>query len=240
MASNPKLPIRVRTLIAIVKLAASELDRVGLLEPQRRITSITHLLYLSYWWAAAIVVALLPTWSGEAVIYFGAVLALAAAWLVATPQLGAGMLASNVAGLKPGKGAWDRIRAAFEKERVRLPELSADEERQLVDFLEMQVPQLTPIALLQLVLKIALMAVKLALVGVIGLLIGPRLAEVHWWHGWSPVSALYGIAAPWALVLLVSLVIPVVVQLYLAAASLDLVSGPRDNEPPASAPRTGA
>lgn len=189
MASSPNFRTRTRALIGIAKLAAGELDRVGLFEPKRQFSSVTHLLYLAYWWAAAIVVALLPTWSGEAVIYFGAVPALAAAWLVATPQLGAGMLASDVAGVKPGQQAWERIRAAFEKERVGLPELSADEEHQLIDLLEKQVPQLTPIALLQLVLKIAWMAVKLAVVGVIGLLIGPRLAEVQWWHGWSPVSA---------------------------------------------------
>jgi len=233
MSSHPPdLRTRIRALRAIARLAAGELNRVELLEPKRNFTSAPHLLYLAFWWATVILVALLPTWSGEAVIYFGAVLALAAAWLVATPQLGAGMVSTDFAELRPGKGAWERIREAFAKERVSLPELSADQERELVDSLAKFVPHLTPIALLQLILKIALMAVKLALVGVIGLLIGPRLVEVHWWHGWSPVSALYGIAAPWALALLVSLVMPVIVQLYLAAVKLDLVSDPDGDGPP--------
>ena len=70
----------------------------------------------------------ISTWSGEAVISFGAVLALAAAWLVATPELGAGVLSSDFAEMRPGKPAWDWIRAAFEKEKVSLPEFSTDEE----------------------------------------------------------------------------------------------------------------
>jgi hypothetical protein len=76
------------------------------------------------------------------------------------------------------------------------------------------------------------MAVKLSVVGVVGLLIGPRLAELHWLRGWSPVSALYGIAAPWALALLISLVMPVIVQLYLAAVKLEQPPGPGPDTPP--------
>jgi hypothetical protein len=54
------------------------------------------------------------------------------------------MLAGDFASLQPGKAAWDRIRAACERENVSLPELSADEEHQLVDFLG-KLPKFRPI-----------------------------------------------------------------------------------------------
>lgn len=231
MSLEPNFRNRIRALRAIGRLTADELNRVGLME-QRHFTSITHLLYLAYWWVTAVVVALLPTWSGESVIYFGVVVALAGAWLVATPQLGATLLTTDFGGLRPGKAAWERIRAAFRKERLELPEASADEEQELIDSLERWVPGIAPVSLLQLVLKFAWMALKLGVVGLIGILIGPLLSTVHWWHSWSPVSALYGVAAPWALALLVSLVVPVIVQLYIAALRVDQASGPPPDEGP--------
>lgn len=236
MSLEPSLRNRIRALLVIGHLTADELNRVGLVE-RRRFTSITHLLYLAYWWVTVIVVALLPTWSGEAVIYFGAVLALAAAWLVATPQLGAGLLTMDFGALRPGRTAWERIREAFSRERLELPKMSAEEEQELIDSLGKWMPHLTPMSLLQLVLKFAFMALKLGVVGMIGILIGPELSTVQWWHGWSPVSAMYGLAAPWAFALLVSLVVPVIVQLYLAALRFDSMSDPK---PPADAPGTGA
>jgi hypothetical protein len=207
---------RYRGQRVLLDLGIDELRRVGMLELKGPISTAT-ILYLIGWWLIFLVTALLPTWPGEPVIFFGAMLALAAAWLIAIPQVGDVLTRVDMNGLRPGRALWEKFRAAATKRKLELPPLSAADESQIADSLGGFVPAGIPLALLQVVMKVGVMAIQLAVVALVGLLVGPRLADVRVLWGWSPVSILYGMAAPWALILLCSLILPLLVQMYVLA-----------------------
>ena len=78
------------------------------------------------------------------------------------------------------------------------------------------------------ILKLAPGAVFTGVVALLGLLVGPKLESIHWWHGWTPASILFALPAPFALALLGSLFMPILTHAYLAARKFhDLpVDGP--------------
>jgi hypothetical protein len=191
-------------------LGKPALERAGMLETTDERRGILEVGYLVAWWLIAVLVAVAPTYKDEALFYFPAILALSVAWLVTMPSFGQVVVGTDFSVVRPPKGTWGRFLSEIQKRRVDLPEdLLTDESKATVDaFAPDAFPIVLPVVLLRWLRWLGMRAVAVALIGMAGLLIGPYLATANWWRGWSPVSVLYAVSAPWVAMLLVSLLIP--------------------------------
>jgi hypothetical protein len=223
----------VRKSVAIFRVVgystAVELDRVGLLErkaPPSRLRMAFRATYILIF----LIVLVLPTWKEEPVAYFAALLALGGAWLIAVPQLSRELRSIDLSSVTFGAETWQAFLKGLAREKIDFPTIPPEEERKLAGMVPPLVQTALPLAMLDLIVRLAWRAVALSLVALLGLLVGPRLAEVHWWLGWSPVSILYAVPTPWALALLSSLVIPVIVYTYVSAQQLHKLEPPPDTE----------
>jgi hypothetical protein len=210
-------------MIAMAVLGRPALERAGMLETKSEGRGLLEVAYLVGWWLIAVLAALAPTYGGEPLFYFPAILALSVAWLVTMPSYGQVVVGTDFSVLRPPKGIWARFIEEIQKRRVEIPKvLLTEESKATVDaFAPDAFPIVVPAVLLQWLRWLGLRAVYVAVVGMAGLLVGPSLANVHWWRGWSPVSLLYGITAPWVVWLLISLLIPALTQGFVAGLHAD-------------------
>jgi hypothetical protein len=208
---------------AIAVLGEPALERAGLLETTDERRGILDVGYLVAWWLIALLVVVAPTYKDEALFYFPAILALSVAWLVTMPSFGQFVVGTDFSVVRPPKGIWGRFLDEIQKRRVDIPSvLLTDESKAKVDaFAPDAFPIVVPVVLLRWFRWLGARAVAVALIGMGGLLIGPFLATVHWWRGWSPVSLLYAVSAPWVAVLLVSLLIPPLAHSLVAGLKAD-------------------
>ena len=155
--------------------------------------------------------------------YFSAILALAAAWLLTMPLYGHNVLTTDFRVLSPPKGGWAIFIDAIHKRRVALPPelLSSATEVEMDALLPTIVPAIMPAVLTRILVTVGIRAIYVALLGLTGLLVGPQLSQIHWWWKWSPVAVLYALSAPWTALLLISMVLPLVTQAFLAGLSAD-------------------
>lgn len=93
----------VRVFRGFGDAAAIELKRVGLVEAKGHRT-VLGVGWLVFYWAIFFVVLFLPTWKEEPVVYFPALFALGAAWLIALPQLSNSLARANFSGINFGIG----------------------------------------------------------------------------------------------------------------------------------------
>ncbi len=228
-----RLQLGAAVAAAMGRLGAQEMLKAGVLEPAGP-TGILEWLYRVYFALVFVVVVLLPTYPEEPFFYFPAILALASAWLLAMPMYGQALLATDFTALRPSSGLWSAFLQAIEK---HVPVPSELKEKEVMATMETLVPKavpsLIPVAVLQLGYRLAWRATLVGLVGVIGVLLGPTLARLHWWRGWSPVSFLYAVSMPATILLLVSLIGPMIIQVYLASRISDRALSEVVGTPPA-------
>jgi len=224
--------------IAIGLVGRPALERAGMLKTSSERRGIMQVAYLAYWWVVALGVTLLPTYKDQPLFVFPAVLALSVAWLVTIPSYSQAIVTTDFSLLKPPKGTWGRLIEALQKQRVDVPDvLRTDQSKAAMDaIVPTAVPAVLPVVLLDWFRWLSLRAIYVALIGMFGLLAGPSLAGVHWWHGWTPVSFLYALSAPWVGILLVALIIPTFLQGLIAGLRADrdlaAVMNPADGTAP--------
>jgi len=208
---------------AIGVLGKPALERAGMLDTTDERRDILQVVYLSAWWVIAVLVAVAPTYKDEALFYFPAILALAVAWLVTMPSFGQFVVGTDFSIVRPPQGIWGRFLDEIQKRRVDIPPvLLTDKSKATVDaFAPDAFPIVVPVVLLRWFRWLGTRAVAVALIGTAGLLIGPFLASVHWWRGWSPVSLLYAVSAPWVGFLVVSLLIPPLTHSFVGGLQAD-------------------
>jgi hypothetical protein len=209
-------------LRALVRVGTPALKKAGLLEEPSK-AGVLDLVYRLYVVLAFVVVVLIPTYEEEPFIYFPAVLALSGAWLLTMPLYAAGLSGAAFSRLRPSKGAWRAFTAALEEERIVIPPdaLGQEVEAAMDKFLPEAVPAVAPLAVLKMLRLLAIRAAFVGVIGIVGILAGPALARVHWWRGWSPVAVLYGVSAPLAVMLLMSLLLPFILQSFLTGLEVD-------------------
>lgn len=209
--------------LAIGEVGKPALARAGMLKTSPTHWGILEVSYLVGWWLIALGVAVFPNYKDEPLFYFPAIVALSVAWLVTMALYSQTLGTTDFSLLRPPMGNWGRLLEAMQKRRVEVPDvLRTDESKAEMDsIVPTAVPAVMPVVLLEWFRWLAVRAVLVALIGMIGVLVGPSLAGVHWWRGWSPVSFLYALSAPWVAILVGSLLIPTFVNAFLAGLRAD-------------------
>jgi hypothetical protein len=209
--------------IAVGMVGAQALRKAGLLEeaPSRR--GALEIAYLILWWIGFLLLLTIPSYPQDPAFYFSAILALAAAWLLTMPLYGHNVLTTDFRILSPPKGVWALFIGAIQKRRVDIPPvlLSPEAEAEMDALLPTTVPAIMPAVLTRILVTVGIRAIYVALLGLAGLLVGPQLSQIHWWWNWSPVAVLYALSAPWTALLLISMVLPLVTQAFMAGLSAD-------------------
>jgi len=209
--------------MAVAMVGRPALEKAGMLETSPKKRDILEVAYLAGWWLVAAIVAVLPTYTEEPLFYFPAILALSVAWLVTMPSYGQAVATMDFSLLRPPQGTWAKLLEAIQKQRVPVPDvLLTDESKATIGaVVPAAFPVVMPVVLLQGLRWLSGRATYVALFGMVGLLTGPFLAGVHWWRGWSPVSMLYALSAPSAIILIISLLMPAFVQAFVAGVKAD-------------------
>jgi len=169
-------------------------------------------------------VAFLPTSHEEAAILFPAVLTLSGAWLLAMPAYSLAISNADYSIARP-RGALRKFLEAIRAKGLELPpELSDEGDVGVISAaFDEVIPAFIPVTLLDIQAWVAFRALLLACLGILGVLVGPPLSDVHWPGGWSPVVLFIAPSIPFALVLLVSLLMPFITLAYLARLRLDRI-----------------
>jgi hypothetical protein len=203
-----------------------EFSRVGLLEKKddrSALSILARAAYRAYFVTVFLVALVLAQWAApvDSVPYFAALLALSAAWLFALPAVTDTITAIDFSTIGFGSRAFRVLTERIHERGLPIPtSFTEEEEREMDRTLPSIVATAIPVALLDVVLKLAPGAVLTGVIALTGLLVGPKLQSVHWWHGWSPASILFALPAPWAVALLASLFLPIMTHAYLAARKL--------------------
>jgi hypothetical protein len=223
--STYRLDQRVQAQRAIVDLISKEGVRVGLLTP-RGPKGLIDWAYRVYWWLVFALVLIIPVSPGQPTYIFPAFLALAAAWLLTAPLYCQFLLTTDFSELRPDSGLVSRLIEALLNHRVDLPpELRNPSAVNEADAsVAASIPTLLPATIIQMMSTLSVQAAIVSVIALVGLVAGPFLAEIHWgWlRGWSPVSLLYAVCTPAAILLLGSLVIPMVSYAYVANRRADV------------------
>lgn len=215
-----RLPVSVHTQAVIIEMSIPELARAGILETSGRHGFLDR-VYQVYWWAATVLVLLVPIKADEAAFYFPAVVGIAAAWLFALPAYGQSLIASaDFSSLRPSPTLLSDFVARMKARPIKMPE-GLDDDAAVAEasaLIAREFPALIPSVLLTTMARLSTRAVGAAICGVVGLLASPWLGSIHisWLHEWSPVSVLYALTAPVLPLLFGSMLIPIVGYTYLA------------------------
>lgn len=207
---------------ALARIGTPVLKQAGLIEERSKAGALEW-AYRGYVIIGFGGVILIPTYREETLIYFPAILALSGAWLLTMPLYAANLTRTTFSRLRPPKGSWRILTEALELENLVLPpEAKGEEAEAAMDtLLPDAVPAVAPMAIWKMLRLLALRAAFIGVVGIVGILAGPALASVRIWHGWSPVSILFGVSAPLAGLLLISLLLPFVLQSFLSGLEFD-------------------
>lgn len=235
-----------RQLTASVRLTRGTLTAtrkmligVGLIEekkPEKRARYIPSDAFWIVWWLLFIVGFILPTYAAEPYVVFPSVLALAVVWLFGMAQFTHTLLGTDLRDVKLTPDGWKVLVQSYRDAGIPLPqEAMTDESAQAASKeLEGPLPGMARQSVLDLTALAAVQAVLAGFIAMVGLLVGPSLTNVHWWHGWSPVSILYAASLPTGLSLLGYGLVPFIVSRFLAALRLrSETSTATTNEAPA-------
>jgi hypothetical protein len=179
------------------------------------------------WVVVFLAVQLIPTYREEPLIFFPAVLALSAAWLVLAPQWSP---------LSPGAGLGVTvrpvaIRAVLDRLEQEVPDLEHPSEAATVeaaDLLNAALPTLLDFIYARIGSGISVRAVQLGVIAVVGVLVGPWLQSMEF-YGWQPVRILLGIATPEALLVFAGLSLGPITRTYATALRLRALDAPADS-----------
>ena len=224
-----RAPVSLHTQAVIIEMSIPELARAGILETSGG-RGFLGRVYQVYWWAATILVLLVPIKADEVTFYFPAAVGIAAAWLFALPAYAQSLTASaDFSSLRPSPTLLSDFVARMKARPIRLPvDLDDAEVAEGSRQFAAELPALIPSVLLTTMARLSTRAVSAAIFGAVGLLAGPWLASIHvpWLREWSPVSLLYALTAPVLPLLFGSMLIPIIGYAYLASRRADL---PRDD-----------
>jgi hypothetical protein len=233
---SPKVLLRrIKAYRAIFGAVGAEMKHAGIVskkgDPKR------YTFFSNAWWALFLLALLVPEPYLDPTVYFVSILALTVAWLFAVLQY-QGTIAGD-SDLLAIRGRIevltndlnDRLR----KEGFDIPETTQE---QLGEFRTKVTPETVRTTgrsvFLYGVLILSQRAILAAVVSIVGLLWGPALSRLHVGY-WSPVSVLYALTFPYAVLLIVMILAIVVLQYYVARIRADTVAPdntPTDRTPP--------
>jgi len=198
---------------------------VGLIEEKKTERKARYIPFDAFWvgwWLLFVLGLILPTYAPEPFVVFPSVLALAVVWLFGMSQFTHTLLGTDLRDVKLTPDGWKVLVQSFQEAGVQLPpEAMTDESAQAASReLEGPLPGMARQSVLDLTSLAAVQAVIAGSIAMVGLLVGPSLSNVHWWHGWSPVSILYAASLPTGLSLLGYGLVPFIVSRFLAALRL--------------------
>jgi len=209
------------TLIASRKL----LLNVGLIDqqqPAKKARYIPFDVFWIGWWFVFVIGLILPTYSPEPFVVFPSVLALAVVWLFGMAQFTHTLLGADLRDVRITAGGWTVLLQSYQEAGVQFPAeaLTTESAQAAAKEVEGWLPGVARQSVLDWTALAAIQAILAGCVAMVGLLSGPTLTNVHWWHGWSPVSILYAASLPTALSLLFFGLVPFIVSRFLAALRL--------------------
>ena len=198
---------------------------VGLIEATKTEKKARYIPFDAFWivwWLLFIVGLILPTYAAEPYVVFPSTLALAVVWLFGMAQFTHTLLGTDLRDVKLTPDGWKVLVQSYREAGIPLPQeaMSDESARMASSELEGPLPGMARQSVLDLTALAAVQAVLAGFIAMVGLLVGPSLTNVHWWHGWSPVSIMYGASLPTGLSLLGYGLVPFIVSRFLAALRL--------------------
>lgn len=220
--SRRRIAHRVRVTRAILKATRTLLVGVGLVDESKDVPWLPFQAFWVVWWLLVAVGLVLPTYGAEPFVVFPSVLALSVVWLLGMAQYAHALLTTDMRDIKLTPEAWTVLVTSFRDEGVEVPKelLTPESAQEASRSLEGWLPGMARRSVLQLTTLAALQALLAGAVAVVGLLIGPTLSSIHWWHGWSPVAVLYAASLPSGLSLVFYGFVPFITARFLAALRL--------------------
>jgi hypothetical protein len=159
-----------------------------------------------------------PTWPGESVVLFSALLALSGAWLIAVPTFEVPLSSRDLRLLRRGlREMGTDVLDAIKQEGFDLTAEVPPAERPRVARLTARIAaELTPHVVLRILFGQSTRALILGVAALGGIMAGPQLERFHVGY-WSPVAVWYALCMPLAFRLLAALVVPLLLRTYLSA-----------------------
>lgn len=234
----------IRFTRGTLKATRTMLVGVGLIDEKKakRVRYIPFQVFWLLWWVLFAVGFFLPTYVQEPYLVFPSVLALAVVWLFGMAQFAQTLLGTDLRDLKLTPEGWLILLRSYQEAGTEVAQesMTAESAQTAAKELESWLPGMARQSVLDLTSFAALQAVLAGCVATIGLFAGPSLANVHWWHGWSPVVLLYAASLPIGLSLLFYGLVPFIVSRFLAALRLHREAAPPevDNRPASTAKET--
>jgi hypothetical protein len=201
---------------------------LGLANTPSPFFDIPRIVYGCVWWLIFILIIVLPTYDTEAFFVFPATLAFVIAWLLGVSSYVFALISSNLSVLKLSPQGWIALVEELRNAGIHIPPSSTSDAaaRQAAQVLERPLPDLILDTVLRWTSLIALEAIIGAIISLVGLLVGPLLASVHVWIGWSPVSILYAACIPVSISLSLYTIVPIIAARSLVGARLRAASLP--------------
>jgi hypothetical protein len=198
---------------------------VGLIEEKKREKKARYIpfdVFWAAWWVVFVIGLILPTYDPEPFVVFPSVLALAVVWLFGMAQFTHTLLGADLRDVKLTPAGWKVLVQSYRDAGIPLPAEAMTDESALAASKELEgsLPALARQAVLDWTGLAAIQAILAGCVAMVGLLVGPTLTNVHWWHGWSPVAILYAASLPTGLSRLFFGLVPFIVSRFLAALRL--------------------
>jgi hypothetical protein len=198
---------------------------VGLIEEKKTEKKARYIPFDAFWivwWLLFIVGLILPTYATEPYVVFPSVLALAVVWLFGMAQFTHTLLGTDLRDVRLTPDGWKVLVQSYRDAGIPLPQEAMTDEsaRAASKELEGPLPGMARQSVLDLTSLAAVQAVLAGSIAMAGLLVGPSLTSVHWWHGWSPVSILYAASLPTGVSLLGYGLVPFIISRFLAALRL--------------------
>ena len=164
---------------------------VGLMEQKKTERKARYIPLDAFWvgwWLLFVGGLILPTYAPEPFVVFPSVLALAVVWLFGMAQFTHTLPGTDLRDVRLTPAGWKVLVQAYQEAGIPLPaEAMTDESAQAASKeLAGPLPGMARQSVLDLTTLAALRAVLAGFIAMVGLLAGPSLSNVHWWHGWSP------------------------------------------------------
>mgnify|MGYP001279909135 CR=1 FL=1 len=213
---------RLRVYRAIFGAVGSEMTYAGILEKKGESVKGFE-AFRSMWWLFFLVALLIPEPFLDPTVYFVSILGLAVAWLFGAIQYqGAIVSDADLLSIRGRIEVFaDELNNRLKKEGFEVPQVTpAMQEKFRADVTPETVRATGRSVLYYGLLLLSQRAILAAIVSLIGLLWGPALSRFHIFY-WSPVSILYALTFPYAVLLLAMILAIVVIHYYVARVGVD-------------------
>lgn len=218
---NPKAAIRrLKIYRAIFASVAAEMKYAGLLTKKG---DANFQLFNKAWWLFFLIALLVPEPFLDPTVYFVSILALTVGWLFAALQYqGAIVTDSDAVAIRGRVEVFsDDLNVRLKKEGFEIPDTTPDLRSEFRTKVTPETVRAFGRSLfLYGVFLLSQRAILAAIVSLIGLLWGPALSRAHIGY-WSPVSILYALTFPYAVLLIVMILAIVAVHYYMGRVRAD-------------------